>query len=570
MGRSRPLLILGCLSATVIAGEVARPYGVGPEFAKFYKSADSFTCISNPTIQIPASQVNDDYCDCPDGSDEPGTSACSYISPLSPGSPIAAGRGSENYSLALPGFYCKNKNHRPAYVPFTQVNDGICDYDLCCDGTDEWKRIGGVVCADRCKEIGKEWRKQDEARKKGLGAALKKRREMLALAILAKSRIEENIAVLMSQIDVAEGKVRILQRELEEVEKRERSKVVKGQGGKLNVLVDMAKERIEELREALLGVRTQRNVAVEKVKELEKLLSTLKEEYNPNFNDEGVKRALRAWEEYTGRRDTAVEGDMTAQERDLDEIVKADGEGEGGINWADWQGEHTESDVDILYKFEAYLPASIRTWVHQKLHSFHEYLISSGVLAGPSSSASSSAIESKAVTDARSALNAAQSDLTTAQSKLTSEKQDLGKDYGPDDIFRVMKGKCVSANSGEYTYELCFMERTTQKPKKGGSDTNMGSFSRFDKVTVDEQIPADGRGLGSGERITMVYDNGQHCWNGPSRSTTVVLACAENDEIWKVVEAEKCVYRMEVGTPAVCESAETSSAESKEGDRDEL
>lgn len=227
------------------------------------------------------------------------------------------------------------------------MNDGICDYDLCCDGSDEWKGIGGTVCADRCKEIGKEWRKQDEARKKGLGAALKKRREMLAQAILMKNRLEENIAVLMGQIQVAEGKVASLQSELEQAEKREKSKVVKGHGGKLNVLAGMAKERIEELREALQSVRIQRDVATEKVRELEQLLSTLKVEYNPNFNDEGVKRALRAWEEYTGREDTTLDSDMTAQELDLDEIVKADGEGEGGINWADWQDDTTESDVDI-------------------------------------------------------------------------------------------------------------------------------------------------------------------------------------------------------------------------------
>ena len=80
----------------------------------------------------------------------------------------------------------------------------------------------------------------------------------------------------------------------------------------------------------------------------------------------------------------------------------------------------------------------------------------------------------------------------------------------------------------------------------------MGNFVSITSITVDEELPADGKGLGSGERIAIKYENGQHCWNGPNRSTFVVLACAEKDEIWKIVEEEKCVYRMEVGTPAVC------------------
>jgi len=58
--------------------------------------------------------------------------------------------------------------------------------------------------------------------------------------------------------------------------------------------------------------------------------------------------------------------------------------------------------------------------------------------------------------------------------------------------------------------------------------------------------------------VLLFYENGQHCWNGPHRSTQIILACAEKDEIWKVAEQEKCVYRMEVGTPAVCESAAAS------------
>lgn len=163
-----------------------------------------------------------------------------------------------------------------------------------------------------------------------------------------------------------------------------------------------------------------------------------------------------------------------------------------------------------------------------------------------------STTESKAVTDARERLNSAKSDLTSKQNELKNHEEDLTKDYGPDSIFRSLKGKCISTESGEYTYELCWMDRTTQKAKKGGSNTGMGNYQRFDKVVVDEELPPDGRGLGEGERFAMRYENGQHCWNGPSRSTLVVMACAEKDEIWKVVEEEKCVYKMEVGTPAVC------------------
>ena len=224
-----------------------------------------------------------------------------------------------------------------------------------------------------------------------------------------------------------------------------------------------------------------------------------------------------------------------------------------------------------MYKLEAYLPVSLRTWVDDKLQSLRAYLISSGILADSSSSSSSSTVESKELSDARNTLSSAQSGLSDSQSKLKSDREDLERDYGPDAIFRVMKGTCVSLDSGEYTYEQCFMERTTQKPKKGGADTSMGSFVRFGTVQVDEDVPADGKGLGTGERMTLIYENGQHCWNGPSRSTTVVLGCAETDEIWKVMEEEKCVYRMDIGTPAVCEGLGAGiSGEEKGTEKDEL
>ncbi len=309
--------------------------------AKFYKAADSFTCISNPSTTIKLSQINDDYCDCPDGSDEPGTAACTFLSSLSPPQPIA---GKPNTTLALPGFYCKNKGHIPSYIPHTYVNDGVCDYDICCDGSDEWSSVGGVKCEDKCKEIGKEWRRLDEIRQKSSRNALKKQIELVNEAQALREGVKISIGRLELEIKSQEAKAEELKRKCEEIEQRERGKVVKspsGKGSKVTVLAGLAKARVEELRETLLSVVGRRDALKEKVRELEAILSTFKEEYNPNFNDEGVKRAVKSWEDYAANK---VDSDDSAQDRDIEEITKPDSE-TAGINWAEFETEE-ESDVE--------------------------------------------------------------------------------------------------------------------------------------------------------------------------------------------------------------------------------
>ncbi|MCJ1311774.1 hypothetical protein MMC25_005447 [Agyrium rufum] len=530
----------------VQAADNARPRGVGPEFGKYYKSTDFFTCITSPSIKIPISHINDDFCDCPDGSDEPGTSACSYLSPLSPQLLNENSATDLNATIALPGFYCKNKGHQPSYVPFLSVNDGVCDYDLCCDGSDEWAKVGGHSCPDKCKEIGKDWRKKDEVRQRALGNGAKKRKELVQQADRLRQEIQDRIQTIVTQLEGASLKIKGFENQLDEVERQERGRMVrsKGKGNRVTVLAGLTKGRIEELREALIEVRGHKDQYRDRIVELEEILSKFKEEYNPNFNDEGVKRAVRAWEDYAAKETADLED--PAYIRDLDEMTKPDPDG-GGIEWEEWE-KQDDSDVDLIYKLEAYLPPSLRTWIDDKMQAARAFLVENGMLAASAKSDT----ESKAVADARSALKSAEDDLKKIRDNLKKHEEDLAYDFGVDDVFRSMKGQCVSKDSGEYTYELCWMDKTSQKSKKGHSNTGLGNFARIESITVDDELPPDGKGLGSGERVVLKYENGQHCWNGPARSTAVILACAEENEIWKVVEEEKCVYRMEVGSPAVC------------------
>ena len=142
-----PLLLLAAPAAARAKG--ADPaHGAPPDRAPAYRAA-AFRCDAGGT-ELPSTALNDGFCDCEDGTDEPGTAAC------------PAGR-----------FFCPHQDaaHR-RFVPSAQVGDGHCD---CCDCADEPSGTGKASCKA-------EKRRQEAAarHRQFLGRATKAREEMVA------------------------------------------------------------------------------------------------------------------------------------------------------------------------------------------------------------------------------------------------------------------------------------------------------------------------------------------------------------------------------------------------------
>lgn len=225
------------------------------------------------------------------------------------------------------------------------VNDGICDYELCCDGSDEFARVGGIRCENRCEAIGKEHRRLEAERRQSKERSAKRRRTMIKEARELRRRVEAKVVALKSELEKLEVEKGELQKKYEEVERSERNKVVKvdGQGGKLGVLVGLAKARVSELRDALDKLLDQRDDLQDRVEQLEDILTKFKDEYNPNFNDEGVKAAVKSWEDYAAGQANEKKSDLS--DSDVMELLKEDGE-TSGVNWAEFENSDA-SDADV-------------------------------------------------------------------------------------------------------------------------------------------------------------------------------------------------------------------------------
>ncbi|KAG0264317.1 hypothetical protein BG011_007065 [Mortierella polycephala] len=538
--RSIPLLLI--LAASLVNADSTHntiPRGVAPSRAKLYlpDNSNNWKCLDGSKT-IPFSAVNDDFCDCPDGSDEPGTPAC--------------GNGY---------FYCVNLGHTPAYIKTSRVNDGVCDPE-CCDGSDEF--AGQVQCPNVCEQVGAAAKKERERVRKVQKEGSKIRQGYIAYGKDAKEKLQGQLNKKMAeqpliQQRATQAKATLDKANAKRQEYLEKSKSEREAARKLQLapLIEQQTQRLAHANKAKVMFRT--------------TLDELKEKHNKNYHDLAVKTTISGYDEYLEELEKKSAEDTTQKDNDADKNLTAD----QLMHSVQDQTYNARKDIGAMFQLikamkEGYNTEYNDEAVLKAINAFDEFapswqdeqneFVGEEPIVIPADNFEAPKLEEGGADtlyertqkvakkvglgslfrEHKSELESAQeiyNKVSDEERRITNEVQELERklkmDYGKDETFAQLADQCFELKDIEYTYSLCLFGRATQK---SSSDTSLGQFSEWVGNNYDMQL----------------YTGGAKCWNGPERSVKVIMSCGAVNEIVAVSEPAKCEYLFKFSTPAVC------------------
>lgn len=436
------LLAFLCCGIYVVAAEIPRPRGVSLSEASLYEPDDTFTCLDGK-LTIKYTQINDDFCDCADSSDEPGTSAC----------PNGI-------------FHCENIGHTPLIIPSSRVNDGICD---CCDASDEY--ASKAQCANNCDELGHE-----ERQRQRLFADLSKRGSVVRSEMSTKGKAlkEEQTArltTLQQSIDQAEA-LKLEREKIKEAAEREESAALEV----YKQIIDAEKQR-----KADLEAESNRAEAEEKFKlfdsngdgliEVSEITTRVQfdsnrdgqvdEEEAKYFLDHNVQVGFETFVTKCWPRMKPylmLDAGLFKPPATVEELDKAQEE----VPHDD--GTHEDLDTEA---------AELQTEEDAETFEEEEETGEGDVeqVETPTGGEPEYDDETKRLMEeankARNEFEAAQRELRNLESEKKQIEELLNKDYGPHEEFAVLNGECFDYEDREYIYKLCPFDKAVQKPKDG-------------------------------------------------------------------------------------------------------
>lgn len=510
----RFVLLLLIVGASAV--EVQRPRGVPLSKRQFYEEGKPFTCLDGSRT-IPFDRVNDDYCDCHDGSDEPGTAACPNGN-----------------------FHCTNAGFRPMFIPSSRVNDGICD---CCDTTDEYN--SGAVCQNTCRERGRQERESMQKivaiAKEGFQLKQQLIQEAKRGIEDKKSKVEEIQSGKKDLADKVEA-LRTIKETVEQPEKEAKERHLKAWEDKKAVI--RAQKDKAKLAQVFLELDTDADGFVS-VSDLQ-LHSELDPDSDGSFTEAEAQVLLGGLDKVDSVGFESVWNNIKEKyvsmasaaptETPQDEVPQAAADNDSEQFPEDETPEEEDEDEDDDEEDEPY-EEEYRSPPTKQTQEKKDDDDDEGTMP-PYDPETQELID--AGQKARDEFDEAEKALREVDDQIRNLEKEISFDFGTSAEFSYLYDQCYEMTTSEYIYRLCPFSRVAQKPKYGGSETSLGTWGKW-------AGPADDI------YSVMKYEHGTGCWQGPSRSTTVKLICGKETTVTSTSEPSRCEYLMEFITPAVCQ-----------------
>ena len=516
-------------------------------------------------------KINDNFCDCEDGSDEPGTNACSHVKDAH-------------------GFYCQNVGSEPKLIKNSFVNDNVCD---CCDGSDE-RFNAKKHCQNTCYRDGKETMESLRKELRDLESGIQKKRNEYAKTMeKAKSdgekevvRLEKSVKQLSAEKqkkqaeeekanELFQEKEKLKEERDEEKERKRREEEERQNPSSTPHPNDESKEEREmremeeEMREIEREGEVDRAGAKIAASESKRREEVEKEENDREETDE--ERGRRIAEQWVHSDDD----DDRRREGRVEEEEEEEGENEEGFidgDYADPDGhdDHNYDDDDVDYEDDYYpsngddeetdeeVKAEATTKKVGMFGRMKRMLVGDKNSKGKTQRTSEEENdkiedEERALEDARKLRDEASRKASQARDKFEESNNKLStlkakieklSSVTSDETTKLLVGalfnQCFSTQADKYTYEICLFGQSKQD-----SHVRLGDMKNDMK---NEVVFEDA----SGKRFVK-FENGEKCWNGPKRSMTVELVCGSKEALFDVLEPSRCEYSSKFSTPIACD-----------------
>jgi len=515
--------------------------GVATNDAPLYLSglsSGTFVCLDGRRT-IPIDQVNDDYCDCLDGSDEPGTAACG---------------GAFNV-----GFWCPSVGFRPQRVPSTRVADGICD---CCDGSDEL--MGHHVhCDNTCAEQAAKVAQEELLRRERIERAHSIRSEAIAKGREAKESRRARAAELPERVEAATNLVEHWETALQQAEALEREEkealetvavstfqkalalLSMPHAALADVLLDISLNKQEESGEALADTVKGVLGAAHDFEDTAVLSAALP----VTQDDTPARKILREAEERLAEAEKAAEAakedsssaGLAAQNVALrkEEVEAAKGPLEAERVQLERERRVLLAQAIRLDALSTEQIAEVLFIVAKTTKQFKELTDFVKIRGGADASSvvpgDSVAHRRPEADHAREQLAAAKTERDKLQDDRTTLEEEDSFDYGPNDEYYVLKGQCFDRKAGAHTYTFCPFGTSRQDTR------SLGNFAGWHKKSDWHS-----------QYRQMRFTGGDRFGCSEDRELTVDIDCGESSEVVKVEEPSMCKYAMVFVCPQAC------------------